>query len=134
MTVKHIRCSTCGAFLGKASLDVTEQNHVCPDCKLRFEEKLPRKNTSFTCPRCLTTTRNPHDVEQSYCPQCKVFYKANLIGVRKVLADMNTFRRTLLEHADGLLAASEFNTLIGAMHDMQVLLEGVVKHETESRK
>jgi hypothetical protein len=50
------------------------------------------------------------------------------------MADMQSLKRSLLDHGDGLITASEFNSIIAAIHDMQVLLEGVMKHELEHGK
>ncbi len=140
-TVKHVRCSTCGAFMGKASItDETEERPICADCKVKFNElRLPGKTAtaiaepSFQCPRCRATSHNPNDVAQSYCSSCKIFFTGSIIGARKIMVDMQQLKQSLLAHADGLITSQEFNTLVGAIHDMQVLLEGVIKFDAEKK-
>jgi hypothetical protein len=123
--------------MGKLPASSAHGPLVCKGCQA-IEGKKPRRKKggdmrpSFQCPRCKAVTHNLNDIEQSYCPQCKIFYRANIIGLRKIMADMQSLKRSLLDHGDGLITASEFNHTIGALHDLQVLLEGVMKHELEN--
>jgi hypothetical protein len=38
---------------------------------------------------------------------------------------MLEFKRVLLEHGEGFITTQEFNTMIAAMHDLEVLLNGL---------
>lgn len=137
-TLKPVRCSVCGAFMGKVPAANDDHPRLCKLCQSieapRKRKKGGDMRPSFECPRCKAVTHNHNDIEQSYCPKCKIFYRANIVGLRKIMADMQSLKRSLLDHGDGLITASEFNHIVAAIHDMQVLLEGVMKHELEHGK
>jgi ribosomal protein S27AE len=90
------------------------------------------RRPSVTCPRCLAKTFNAHDIEQRYCPKCKIFWRINPAKLHVIKVRANAFKAALLEHGEGIITTSEFNAIISALHDLEVLLNGLETADEET--